>query len=101
MRLVPLDLIFNTEIGKIVVSKMIENDFEMVKLETNEETGETEMINCRVQSMQLPEELGCVNHIFCDKTGTLTKNELEFRGISFKGNLSQGKDTQKILQGVY
>jgi len=101
MRLVPLDLIFNTEIGKIVVSKMIEWDFEMVKLETDDETGETEMINCRVQSMQLPEELGCVNHIFCDKTGTLTKNELEFRGISFKGNLSQGRDTQKILQGVY
>ncbi len=37
--------------------------------------------------MQLPEELGCINHVFCDKTGTLTKNELEFRGLSFKGHL--------------
>lgn len=68
MRLVPLDLIINTEVGKIVVSKMIEADAEMLKVEDGE------MIPCRVQSMQLPEELGCVNHIFCDKTGTLTKN---------------------------
>lgn len=42
-----------------------------------------------------------MHHIFCDKTGTLTKNELEFRGISFKGHLSQGHETEKILQGVY
>jgi phospholipid-transporting ATPase len=96
MRLVPLDLIINTEVGKIVVSKFIESDFDMVKLDDN-----GDMICCRVQSMQLPEELGCVHHIFCDKTGTLTKNELEFRGISFKGHLSQGMETAKILQGVY
>lgn len=51
--------------------------------------------------MQLPEELGCINHIFCDKTGTLTKNELEFRAISFKGHLSQGSVTSEILQQVY
>ena len=24
-----------------------------------------------------------INHIFCDKTGTLTKNQLIFRGIVF------------------
>ena len=46
-----------------------------------------DIVTSKVQSMQLPEELGTINHIFCDKTGTLTKNELEFRGISFKGNL--------------
>lgn len=51
--------------------------------------------------MQLPEELGCIDHIFCDKTGTLTKNQLEFRGISFKGHMSQGNETAKILQPVY
>lgn len=97
MRLVPLDLIINTEVGKIVVSKFIEADADMVAFDENNEP-----IHCRVQSMQLPEELGCIHHIFCDKTGTLTKNELEFRGISFKGHLSQdASDTQKILQGVY
>jgi magnesium-transporting ATPase (P-type) len=97
MRLVPLDLIINTEVGKIVVSRFIEQDADMIKVD--KETGD--LIKCKVQSMQLPEELGCINHIFCDKTGTLTKNELEFRGISFRGHLSQGRDTEKILQSVY
>jgi len=44
MRLVPLDLIINTEVGKIVVSKFIECDFDMIKVD--EESNE--MINCRV-----------------------------------------------------
>lgn len=92
-----MDLIINTEIGKIAVSKFIEVDADMVRIDS--ETGD--LIKCKVQSMQLPEELGCINHIFCDKTGTLTKNELEFRGISFKGHLSQGLETDKILQQVY
>lgn len=83
MRLVPLDLIINTELGKIVISKFIELDGEMFLIDS----GTGDLINAKVQSMQLPEELGCINHIFCDKTGTLTKNELEFRGISFKGHL--------------
>ena len=40
---------------------------------------------CKVQSMQLPEQLGDVDHIFCDKTGTLTQNELEVKALSVNG----------------
>jgi len=47
MRLVPLDLIINTEIGKIVVSKFIELDSDMVSIDHS--TGD--LINCKVQSM--------------------------------------------------
>ena len=97
MRLIPLDLIINTEIAKIFMSRYIENDVEMTKFDSL--TGD--VISSRVQSMQLPEELGCINHVFCDKTGTLTKNELEFRGISFSGHLSKGNETKKILEQVY
>ena len=93
MRLVPLDLIFNLEIGKLVVSKYIKSDADLLKLDR--ESGE--IIPCRVQSMQLPEELGNIDHIFCDKTGTLTKNELVFRQISFGGTLCKGKDVQDTL----
>ena len=97
MRLIQLDLIASIIVAKIVVSKFIEADAELMKI--NPVSGE--LVKCKAQSLQLPEELGCINHIFCDKTGTLTKNELEFRGISFKGHLSQGKVTSEILQGVY
>ena len=31
-----------------------------------------EVIKCKVNSMQLPEQLGQIDHILTDKTGTLT-----------------------------
>ena len=50
--------------------------------------------------MQLPEELGTINHIFSDKTGTLTKNELILRSMSMRGKLCEGKDTPTILKSI-
>jgi len=38
------------------------------------------------------EDLSKVNHIFCDKTGTLTKNHLIFRSIAFDGTLFEVKE---------
>lgn len=51
--------------------------------------------------MQLPEELGTVNHIFSDKTGTLTKNELIFRKISINGELFESETSEQLLKSVY
>jgi P-type E1-E2 ATPase len=59
------------------------------------------LLRCKVQSLQLPEELGTINHIFSDKTGTLTKNELILRSMSMRGVLMSGEKTDKILQAVY
>ena len=52
---------------------------------------------CKVQSMQLPEQLGDVDHIFCDKTGTLTQNELEVKALSVSGQevMAQSSDELK------
>jgi P-type E1-E2 ATPase len=48
------------------------------------------LLCCKVESLQLPEELGIINHIFRDKTGTLTKNELILRSMSMRGVLMSG-----------
>ena len=38
-----------------------------------------------VQSSNLNEELGQIDYIFSDKTGTLTQNYMEFRKLVAKG----------------
>lgn len=83
-----MDLIVNLELSKIFVSSFIENDGTMIRID--EEFNE--IVTTRVQSLQLIEELGQIEYIFCDKTGTLTKNELEFRAISVNGKLYQGQE---------
>ena len=40
---------------------------------------------CKVQTSRLNEELGQVEYIFSDKTGTITCNKLEFKNISIYG----------------
>ncbi|KAL4478641.1 hypothetical protein ABPG74_006876 [Tetrahymena malaccensis] len=41
--------------------------------------------NISVQSSSLNEELGQINHIFSDKTGTLTLNRMEFKNVCVNG----------------
>ena len=58
----------------------------------------------KAQSSNLNEELGCINYIFSDKTGTLTQNIMEFKKMS-AGPVSYGKkdvpkDLVKYDEGV-
>ncbi len=88
MRLIPLDVIVNTKISKIIFSKMMQEDVEIMAIDPLQ--SEDGLLRCKVESLQLPEELGIINHIFRDKTSTLTMNELILRSMSMRGVLMSG-----------
>lgn len=75
--LVPLSLFVTVEIVKTAMALMIGSDLDMYHAETD-----TPAV-CRTSS--LVEELGQIEYIFSDKTGTLTCNVMEFRQCSIGG----------------
>ena len=74
---VPLDLLAMLEISKLMFTPIMQNDCEMMYVD--EILRDT--VQFKANTLNLAEELGQVDYIFCDKTGTLTQNELVFREL--------------------
>lgn len=55
----------------------------MVDIEKSTEAGKIK--GCKVKNLEILQDFALINHIFCDKTGTLTKNQLIFRDMSISG----------------
>ncbi|KAG8926721.1 hypothetical protein FRC02_008713 [Tulasnella sp. 418] len=75
--LIPISLIVTMEVVKFQQAQLINSDLDMYYAKTD-----TPAL-CRTSS--LVEELGQIEYIFSDKTGTLTRNEMEFRLCSIAG----------------
>ncbi|KAG9018263.1 hypothetical protein FRB90_011717 [Tulasnella sp. 427] len=75
--LIPISLIVTMEVVKFQQAQLINSDLDMYYAKTD-----TPAL-CRTSS--LVEELGQIEYIFSDKTGTLTCNEMEFMMCSIAG----------------
>ncbi|KAJ7350407.1 calcium transporting ATPase [Mycena albidolilacea] len=75
--LIPISLIVTMEVVKFQQARLINSDLDMYYAKTD-----TPAL-CRTSS--LVEELGQIEYVFSDKTGTLTCNEMEFQCASIAG----------------
>jgi len=72
--ILPISLLVSLEIIKVLQAIWIVNDAKMFSVELDQK--------CKVMSVSLNEELGLINNIFTDKTGTLTTNEMVFKACA-------------------
>ena len=76
---VPISLLVTMEIVKFFQGIMMGWDIDMID--------KKRFINAKVQASTLNEELGQIKYIFSDKTGTLTKNHMNYKAMSIGLNI--------------
>ncbi len=77
--LIPISLYVTLEIVKIIQSVLIRNDVKMIDPVSKK--------NSFAKTSDLIEELGQIQFVFSDKTGTLTRNEMVFKKCSISNQV--------------
>ena len=85
--LVPISLLMTMELVKYFQGWFISWDIDIYDKEKN--------IMTKVQTSTLNEELGQVKYIFSDKTGTLTKNYMNFKRVTIGFNTYNNKEEKE------
>ncbi|XP_068632358.1 phospholipid-transporting ATPase IF-like [Battus philenor] len=91
--IIPMSLYVTIELYKFIGALFIGWDEEL----RCEETGRPAIAN----TSDLNEELGQVEVLFSDKTGTLTKNLMVFKACSIKGHMYEEKDSRLYDTGRF
>lgn len=98
----PLELPVIIEISKFLATLWMQSDAAMCHV--NKQYGDIDKL--RVNNMNLHEELANISYVFCDKTGTLTQNELNFQKMTIVKDTNKGTllieapegDSSKMLE---
>ncbi|XP_077785871.1 phospholipid-transporting ATPase IF isoform X7 [Podarcis muralis] len=90
--IIPISLYVTVEMQKFLGSFFIGWDLDLYHEETNEKA--------QVNTSDLNEELGQVEYVFTDKTGTLTENVMQFRECSINGIKYQEINGKLVPEGL-
>ena len=83
--IIPISMRINLDLSKYVYKFMAEHDRHIPQ--------------ATVRNSDIPEELGRLDYVLTDKTGTLTKNEMVFKKVHF-GSVLFGRDSLEDLRKV-
>ncbi|XP_020925540.1 probable phospholipid-transporting ATPase IF isoform X16 [Sus scrofa] len=89
--IIPISLYVTVEMQKFLGSFFIGWDLDLYHEESDQKA--------HVNTSDLNEELGQVEYVFTDKTGTLTENEMQFRECSINGVKYQEMNGRLVSEG--
>uniref|UniRef100_W5K1S5 Phospholipid-transporting ATPase n=1 Tax=Astyanax mexicanus TaxID=7994 RepID=W5K1S5_ASTMX len=90
--IIPISLYVTVEMQKFLGSFFIGLDLDLYHEESDQ--------RAQVNTSDLNEELGQVEYVFTDKTGTLTENEMQFRECSINGIKYQEINGKLVPEGM-
>uniref|UniRef100_A0A7N8YGE2 Phospholipid-transporting ATPase n=1 Tax=Mastacembelus armatus TaxID=205130 RepID=A0A7N8YGE2_9TELE len=90
--IIPISLYVTVEMQKFLGSFFIGWDLDLYHEETDQKA--------QVNTSDLNEELGQVEYVFTDKTGTLTENEMHFRECSINGTKYREANGKLVPEGM-